>query len=46
MTSLRSVRPKQKTQTDRDIKDAYVVKDDNLYAYSNNIPLWMFGLNY
>lgn len=29
-----------------DIKDAYVVKDDILYANNNIIPLWMFGLNY
>ncbi len=46
MTTLRSVLAETKKQTDRDIKDAHVVKDDILYAYSNNIPLWMFGLNY
>lgn len=29
-----------------DTNDAYVVKDDIEFAYLNNIPLWMFGLNY
>lgn len=28
------------------LRDAYVVKDDILYAHDNIIPLWMFGLNY
>lgn len=28
------------------VEKSYVVKDDTEYVYQNNIPLWMFGLNY
>lgn len=28
------------------LEDAFVVRDDVEYAYSNTIPLWAFGLNY
>lgn len=29
-----------------DVSNAYVVKDDIEYSYSNVLPLWYFGLNY
>lgn len=38
-------RNKKKKQI-ADISDAYIVKDDILYAHNNTIPLWAFGLNY
>ena len=30
----------------KDLKSAYIVKDDIEYGYQNTIPLWVFGLNY
>ena len=30
----------------KDLKNAYIVKDDIEYGYQNIIPLWAFGLNY
>ena len=30
----------------KDLKNAYVVKDDIEYGYQNVVPLWAFGLNY
>jgi len=30
----------------KDIKKAYIVKDDIEYGYQNILPLWAFGLNY
>lgn len=38
-------RNKKKKQI-AEVSDAYVVKDDILYAHNNIIPLWAFGLNY
>ena len=38
-------RNKKKRQI-AEVSDAYVVKDDILYAHNNIIPLWTFGLNY
>ena len=30
----------------KDLKNAFIVKDDIEYGYQNMIPLWAFGLNY
>jgi len=30
----------------KELKDAYIVKDDIEYGYQNIVPLWAFGLNY
>jgi len=30
----------------KDLKNAYIVKDDIEYGYQNILPLWAFGLNY
>jgi len=30
----------------KDLKNAYIVKDDIEYGYQNVLPLWAFGLNY
>lgn len=30
----------------KNLKNAYVVKDDIEYGYQNVVPLWAFGLNY
>jgi len=30
----------------KDLKNAYIVKDDIEYGYQNVVPLWAFGLNY
>ena len=30
----------------KDLKNAYIVKDDIEYGYKNVVPLWAFGLNY
>ena len=30
----------------KDLKNAYIVKDDIEYGYKNVLPLWAFGLNY
>ena len=30
----------------KDLKNAYIVKDDIEYGYQNIVPLWAFGLNY
>jgi hypothetical protein len=30
----------------KDLKKAYIVKDDIEYGYQNILPLWAFGLNY
>jgi len=30
----------------KDLKNAFIVKDDIEYGYQNVIPLWAFGLNY
>ena len=30
----------------KDMKNAYIVKDDIEYGYQNVVPLWAFGLNY
>jgi len=30
----------------KDLKSAYIVKDDIEYGYQNVVPLWAFGLNY
>jgi hypothetical protein len=30
----------------KDLKNAYIVKDDIEYGYQNAVPLWAFGLNY
>jgi hypothetical protein len=30
----------------KDMKNAYIVKDDIEYGYRNVVPLWAFGLNY
>jgi len=30
----------------KDLKNAFIVKDDIEYGYQNIIPLWAFGLNY
>ena len=30
----------------KDLKNAYIVKDDIEYGYQHIIPLWAFGLNY
>ena len=38
---------KSKTQEQiKDLKNAYIVKDDIEYGYQNVLPLWAFGLNY
>ncbi|MCL2074331.1 MAG: AAA family ATPase [Marinilabiliaceae bacterium] len=38
---------KNKTQKQiKDMKNAYIVKDDIEYGYLNVLPLWAFGLNY
>jgi predicted AAA+ superfamily ATPase len=38
---------KSKTQEQiKDLKNAYIVKDDIEYGYQNVLPLWVFGLNY
>jgi predicted AAA+ superfamily ATPase len=38
---------KSKTQEQiKNIKNAYIVKDDIEYGYRNVLPLWAFGLNY
>jgi len=38
-------RKKGKKQIEK-IQNAYIVKDDIEYGFSNTIPLWHFGLNY
>jgi len=30
----------------KDLKNAYIVKDDIEYGYQNVVPLWAFGLTY
>ena len=30
----------------KNLKNAYIVKDDIEYGYQNVVPLWAFGLNY
>ena len=30
----------------KDVRNAYIVKDDIEYGYQNVLPLWAFGLNY
>jgi hypothetical protein len=30
----------------KDLKNAFIVKDDIEYGYQNVLPLWAFGLNY
>jgi hypothetical protein len=38
---------KNKTQEQiKDLKNAYIVKDNIEYGYQNVLPLWAFGLNY
>ena len=38
---------KSKSQAQiKDLKKAYIVKDDIEYGYQNILPLWAFGLNY
>jgi len=38
---------KNKTQEQiKDLKNAYIVKDDIEFGYQNVLPLWVFGLNY
>jgi predicted AAA+ superfamily ATPase len=38
---------KSKTQEQiKDMKNAYIVKDNIEYGYQNVLPLWSFGLNY
>ena len=38
---------KSKTQEQiKNLKNAYIVKDDIEYGYQNVLPLWAFGLNY
>ena len=36
----------KKQQQIKDLKNAYIVKDDIEYGYQNVLPLWAFGLNY
>ena len=41
------VRGKGKNQEQiKNLKNAYIVKDDIEYGYQNVVPLWAFGLNY
>ena len=38
---------KSKTQQQiKDLKNAYIVKDNIEYGYQNTVPLWAFGLSY
>jgi hypothetical protein len=30
----------------KELRNAYIVKDDIEYGYQNIVPLWAFGLNY
>jgi hypothetical protein len=36
----------KKQEQIKDLKNAYIVKDNIEYGYQNIVPLWAFGLNY